>query len=260
MTPAAAPARRGLARWRQRWLRLLVLGWALLGSLCFAQGWAALWPWPLAPLHARCLGVMQLALALLAWPAWHNSDEALARAPLVATLLHGAAALAAVVLARADVPAPWAWVWLAVMLAMALVSALALAGDPQLQAPAEHPRVAWFGFALAAAAAAVALLAWPTASAALWPWKLPDALAWIYAPPLLAWGAVAALLAHERRRYVCRAVERALLLLAAGVLLSSWWHLRAFDWQRLPSWLWLVSFGAVLGLSLQGLLAAHRRP
>ncbi len=207
---------------------------ALLGSV-----------WP--PLHARCIGVMALSMAVAMATARRALDPAALRVPLLA-LSWWSLPTAALAWTGDGMSLPWLWFFAAVGGA-----ALALAhidGDPP--APAQHADRAWRGFALLAMLVAVPLLLSPPSVVALWPWRLGAPLVAQYAPIFLAWGAAAWLIARERRRYVRAPVLSGLLVWSLGVLLVSLWHVAAFRLASAPAWLWFAAF-AVLAL-----LVTHR--
>lgn len=243
--------------WPHR-LHFVLLGASLLAGGLLALGWpaqvAAALPWPLPPLHARCLGAMQLALActwlrvatehdraalripllmsaaaalvlLGGWPGWLAQRAALPMATAGATAMRAAApGMAEISAARP------AFVWLlpaAALLTLAHAGAL-LWRDRMLQAPAEQPHRSLLVLAALALALALLLCAAPGLAAAWWPWPLPAATALPYAVLLAPWGAAAALLAHERRRSTRRLGLQGLLLLGLLVPAVSLLHLPAF--------------------------------
>ena len=77
-----------------------------------------------------------------------------------------------------------------------------------------------------------------------WPWRLSAPLVAQYASMFLAWGVAAWLVSRERRRYVRMPMVWGLLAWAAGVLLTSLWHLSAFRLHSPPAWLWFAAFAA----------------
>jgi hypothetical protein len=199
--------------------------------------------WP--PLHARCVGVMLVSLAVALASARRVLDPAALRMPLVAS---AAWSLSSAALALATAGALWPWA-LAVAGGAALVFAR-IESDPP--APAQHADTAWRAWALLALLAALGLLAGSQRVAAHWPWRLTPMLVSQYGPLFLAWGVAAWMVSRERRRYVRAPVLWGLLTWAWGVLAVSLWHAAAFKWANPLAWLWFAGFAAL------GLLAGHR--
>lgn len=200
--------------------------------------------WP--PLHARCMAVTALSLAVAIAMARRTLDRAALRMPLLALAAWCLSIVALAWLGGA------ALVWVHGVLAAMGVLALALAhieSDPP--APAQHADRAWRLFAGLALLAALPLLFVPQAMVPYWPWRLSAPLVAQYASMFVAWGVAAWLMSRERRRYVRMPVVWGVLVWAAGVLLTSLWHLGAFRLHNPPAWLWFSAFAAT------ALTAAH---
>lgn len=248
-------------RWGRRLGGTVACAAALLGVLCV--GWPPLasrvLPWPLPPLHARCVGVMHLALALQWLAALRPLDPHTLRMPMLASAGWGLAGAAGLLLQAGPgglgrLAAAWVATWL--LLAGA---ALALLSRPTgIRAVAERPGRAWYGVALAATATSVLLLARPAQAVAVWPWTLTPALAAGYAGPFLAFGVMAWCVARERRQYVRRPAQQSLALLGAGVLASGLLHWTLFDFHRPAAWVWFLGFAAVTALALHPFVPAIR--
>lgn len=269
--PAPWPARRGTllavpGRWQPTLLGALALALAGLG----ATGWLAPGAWPLPGpttlLHGRCIGAMQLGLACALWQAWRGAgDEALVLAPsralaVGAAVQAAASLLAALSPASGDAPGR-AWGWAAGAAAVATLAFAVGRGSTGVSAPAERPARSWLALSGAAALTALVLTFAPAHAAAGWPWSLQTVQAAACAGPFAALATLLQAVAHERRRYVRRALLPPLMVLAVGVLAPSMWHaatqVGAFPAQRIGSWLWLAGFGslaaaaAALGLQLR---------
>lgn len=218
---------------------------AMLGGAALVLAPAAVMggTWP--PLHARCIGVMLVSLALALASARRALDPAALRMPLIVVAAWG---LSSAALSLTTASAAWPWAPAAVGGAALLFARI----DSDPPAPAQHADMAWQAVALLALLAALGLFAGPQHAAAHWPWRLPAALVAQYAPLFLAWGTAAWLVSRERRRYVRAPVLWGLLAWAAGVLAVSLWHAAALRWGHLPAWLWCAGFVAL------GLLAAQR--
>jgi hypothetical protein len=241
-------------RTRLRPVFCLVIAWtALLTGAALVLAPTALpgGAWP--PLHARCIGVMALSLAVALVLARRALDPAALRMPLLA-LAWWSLPAAALAWAHGGVLLVWPW-------AVAAVGGAALAFariDSDPPAPAQHADRAWRTFALLALLAALALLVGPRGAARHWPWRLAAPLVAQYAPLFLAWGAAAWVMARERRRYVRTPVLWGVLSWAVGVLLASLWHAAAFKWSNPLAWLWLAAFAALALLAAQRLFPAWR--
>lgn len=226
-----------------------------------AAGWGStllLWPgmssWlpagEMPLLHARCIGVLHLALACGLWSARRRLDAAAARLPLLLVSTWGAAAFAAALVApQSDAGKAWlAGMGLAAAGAMWL-----LVHAEALTAPAERPDVAWAALAFCAGAIGTALLLLPAMVAAHWPWRMDAAHAAAYGAPLLGIGAMAAAAARERRRYAREPAMHACLALSAGLLAASLLHRELFGATRIVTWLW---FGLLVAVAAWA--AAHQ--
>lgn len=189
----------------------------------------------LPALHARCIGVLHLALACGLWSALRRLDEAAARMPLLWVSAWGAAAVATALLANQSATGQ---VWLACMVLAAACAAWMLIHDDGLHAPAERLDVAWAALALGTGAAGVALLLWPDWAAARWPWRMAPAQATAYGAPLLGVATMAWEAARERRRYARQPALHACLALAAGLLCASLLHHELFVATRAATWVW----------------------
>lgn len=234
---------------------------ALVGVLCL--GWPALasqvLPWPMPPLHARCVGVMHLALALQLVAALRSLDPHSLRIPLAAVAAWCAASIIGLVLRPgpggwAGISAAWGAGWTALAFAAIALLRRRHAGNE----PAERPARGWQALAIVAAAIAAVLLAWPDYAISVWPWKLSAPLAVAYAAPFLAFGVAAWGTARERRLYVQRPVQQSLALLGSGVLLACVLHRALFDFQRPAAWVWFASFALLAVFALQALRPAIR--
>lgn len=241
------------------------LHFALLGAMLMAGGLLALaWPalvaqalpWPLPPLHARCLGAMQLALAYTWLRAATETDRAALRIPLLMTaaaalvLLGGWPLWPAPVAAGTGRGARW-------LLPAAGLITLAHAGallwrDRMLQAPAEQPHRGLLLLAVLALALALLLCTAPALAAACWPWQLSPATALPYAVLLAPWAAAAALLARERRRATRRHGLQGLLLLGLLVPAVSLLHLPAFHGPA-AALAWCSAFAATAAVAARAL-------
>jgi hypothetical protein len=199
--------------------------------------------WP--PLHARCIGVMLVSLAVALASAQRALDPAALRMPLIVA---AGWALSSAVSALSVSGALWAWALVGVGGAGVLFAPI----DSDPPAPAQHPDRAWLAVALLAMLAGLGLLVAAPLAATHWPWRLP--VAWVaqYGPLFLAWGLGAWMLSRERRRYVRAPVLQGLLAWCGGVLSVSAWHIGAFRWTQPLAWFWFAGFAAL------GLLAAHR--
>jgi hypothetical protein len=199
--------------------------------------------WP--PLHARCIGVTLVSLAVALASARRALDPAALRMPLLVAA-GWALSSAALALANGSAAGPWSLVGAgAACLLFARVD-----NDPP--APAQHPDRAWRAVALLAGLAGLWLLAAAPHAAAHWPWRLSAARVAQYGPLFLAWGLGAWMVSRERRRYVRVPVWWGLLAWCSGVLAVSGWHAAAFQWTQPLAWLWFAGFAAL------GLLAAQR--
>jgi hypothetical protein len=247
--------------WGRRFCAGIAIAAAVIAVLCL--GWPPLasqvLPWTLPPLHARCVGVMHLALALQLMAALRPLDPHALRIPVGAVAAWGAASVAGALLQ----PGPsglggTAMVWLVGWLAVAVAAMALLLRPTGINAPAERPSRAWQGVALAAAFTALVLLVWPGLAVAVWPWKLTPVLAAAYAGPFLAFGVAAWAVARERRRYVQRPAQQSLAALGVGVLAACLLHRALFDFQRPAAWIWFATFIAVAALALHTLRPAIR--
>jgi hypothetical protein len=235
-------------------LALLLAGGALLALLVPAHAsQLLLWPWPaLPPLHTRCLGVTQLALAAALWAGRRALDPVALRLPLAGV---AAWALAALVLAWRLWSATQATAWLLLgLLAWRLMKSR---GDEP--APAEHADGAALMLAIAAALLGAALLVLPAQAAPLWPWVLKPEHAWIYGPPLLSLAVMALLAALERRAYVRAPAWWAFAVLALGLLATSAWHHGVWRAAQLSSWVWFAVLAPLLLLALAKLQTMRLR-
>jgi len=193
--------------------------------------------WP--PLHARCMAVTSLSLCVALALARRTLDPAALHMPLLA--------LACWLLSIVALT----WVGGGVlsllhgMLAALGLIALALASiEGDAPAPAQQPDRTWRSFAVLALLVALPLLIVPRGTVPYWPWRLSAPLVAQYASVFLAWGVAAWLMSRERRRYVRMPVLWGVLVWAAGVLLTSLWHLAAFRLQSPSAWLWFAVFAA----------------
>ena len=228
-TPFAAPADDIGSAHRGYFAAVAACSGALaLGCLV----WPALvpLPWPLPPLHARCLGVLYATLSLLLLRCCAADDLAVVRVPLACTAAAGAG------LAGAMLPAAPAWP--AAHATAALGAWLLLQRDRTLKAPAEHAEPRLMTIAIAAGLVALTLLLWPAPAVPWWPWPLPSNTARLYAALLAALAVGAAMLARERRRAGRRLGLQALIGLALGLLAASGWHHALFDAAAASTWVW----------------------
>ncbi len=258
---------------RQQRTRHVALA-VLAGSATVLGLWAVVLPgqgplpWAMAPLHSRCVGAMQLGLALALWRAWRSRDAALAHAPMRALAASCAGSAVALVMAMggmegAVVGAPGAaerWTpWVSGFIAVAALAEGLTRAAHELQAPAEHPHRGWLAVAVLAAALALVLLLAPAQLAPHWPWRMAAGLAGGYVGPFAALSVLALAVARERRRYVRHALLLALLATAAGVLAASAWHLTSFSLARPSGYVWFLAFAGLFALALQGLRVIHPR-
>jgi hypothetical protein len=205
--------------------------------------------WP--PLHARCIGVMLVSLAVALASAQRALDPAALRMPLVVV---AGWALSSAVPALAGSGAPWAWALVGAGGAGLLFARI----DSDPPAPAQHPDRAWLAVALLALLAGLGLLAAASHAATHWPWRLSAAQVAQYGPLFLAWGLGAWMVSRERRRYVRAPVLWGLLAWCGGVLSVSAWHVGAFRWSQPLAWFWFAGFAALGLLSAQRLWPAWR--
>jgi hypothetical protein len=231
---------------------------AALGLACifWPPASAHLLPWALPPLHARCIGLMHLALALELTEARRQLDPAAARIPLASALAWSLATLAAFWPSRGQ---PAALAWLATACAVGGGAAALLWSGRGDAAPAQHADLAWLALAALALLLAASVLLAPAATAARWPWRTSAAQVAAYAPPFMAFGVAAALLAHERRRYARRPAVLALLTLGIGVVAASVAHHTAFEPARWATWVWFAAFSALSTVAARR-LSAHQTP
>ncbi|MDT7838188.1 hypothetical protein [Aquabacterium sp. OR-4] len=205
----------------------------------------------LPALHARCVGVLHLALASGLWSALRLLDEAAARLPLLLLSTWGAAAVAAALMGP---PSGAGRAWL-VCLALAAAGAVwLLASDEAVLAPAERLALGWAALGLGAGALGATLLLLPDLAASQWPWRMNPTQASAYGPPLLGFGIAACAAARERRRYARAPAMQAWLALSAGLLLVSLLHLELFAAQRSATWIWfgLLAVIATWAVAHQG--------
>lgn len=236
-------------------LHLVLCRWTAVAAAAFGT---ALWLWPgssdalpsgpLAPLHARCIGAVHLALACGLWSARRRLDPAAAM-PLLRLLACWGGVCALAWLAAGHPPTGWAWPAVAgtgTTAAAVLVVRDAVAHAAQ-HAPAERADPGWAALALVATALGAALLLVPGWIAVRWPWRMgpPQAAAW--GAPLLGFAAAAWTAARERRCYVREPVLHAWLTLALGVLAASALHRRLLDPARGVTWVWFGTLLAVAG-------------
>lgn len=208
--------------------------------------------WP--PLHARCMAVTAFSLCVALALARRTLDPAALHTPLLAL---GCWLLSAVALT-------WVGGGVLSVLHGILVAlggvALALAPiEGDTPAPAQHPDRSWRSFAVLALLLALPLLVVPRSMVAYWPWRLSAQLVAQYAAMFMAWGVAAWLVSRERRRYVRMPVLCGVLVWAAGVLLTSLWHLSAFRLRSPPAWLWFVAFAATAAMAAHHLWPAGWR-
>lgn len=240
-------------------LPLLALGASAPGLLSLLAPASPLLPWTLAPLHGRCVGVMQLAPLLALWPAWRRADPALARGPLRALVASCAGAIAGLLAAAAAqrALASSALAWLLLFALLGGGAEWLTRSAHEVQAPAERPDLAWLAIGAAAAALALALLVAPAAVAARWPWRMAPALAAAYVGPFGALAALAISCARERRGYVRRLLLLPLFVLPLALLGVSAWHRGAFTGAA--GVLWFAAFAALAALAALRLLALRGR-
>lgn len=234
---------------RRSGLRLVALGASAPGLIALLMPGTAALPWLLAPLHGRCIAVMQLVLLLPLWRAWRSGDPALERAPLRALTASSAGSafgLLAIAAVQRELP-PITLAWLLVFALLGGGAEWLTRAAHELQAPAERPDRAWFVIAGLAGGLSLALLVAPAAMATLWPWRMGPTLAAAYIGPFAALGALAFQLARERRAYVRRVLLLALLTLPLAVLGVSAWHLSAFN--KPSAVLWFATFAALAALA-----------
>lgn len=212
--------------------------------------------WP--PLHARCMAVTALSLAVALALARRALDPAALRMPLLAL---GCWCLSIAGLGWFGGGAWVLWPWALVAAGAAALVLAHIEGDTP--APAQHADRGWRAFAVLAMLAAVPLLLVSRGLAPYWPWRLSASLMAQYAAMFLAWGAAAWGMSRERRRYVRMPVVWGLLVWAAGILLTSLWHLAAFKLHSLPAWLWFAAFTTTAAMAAcqvwpKGWQAGHR--
>jgi hypothetical protein len=152
--PSIGPStEREITRAHRPLMLLLALAAALLAAGCLFWPQQAWLPWPLPPLHTRCLGVLYAAAAYALTASSWQDDIAAMRVPLaLAAAICGALAWATL---RA---AP---VWPVSHALAALGLAALFLSDRTLKAPAEHADPRLVVLMLAAATLAVLLVAWP---------------------------------------------------------------------------------------------------
>jgi hypothetical protein len=203
------------------------LTWATLlagaaGVLAPAALMGSAWP----PLHARCVGITALSLAVEMARARRALDPAALRMPLLALACW---CLSTVALAWSGGNASSFWPCALVIVGVAALAFAQIEGDTH--APAQHADRVWRSFAGLAMLVAMSLLIAPRGMLPYWPWRLSAILVAQYAPMFLVWGAAAWLMSRERRRYVRMPMLWGLLVWAAGVLLAR----RCGTW-RLSGW------------------------
>ncbi len=221
---------------------LMALAAGALGLGCLLWPAAMPLPWPLPPLHTRCLGVLYANLSLLLARCAAVDDLAVVRVPL------GMTATAAAGLGAAMLPAAPGWT--AAHAATALAAWRLLRSDRTLQAPAEHPEPRLALIATAAAAAALLLWAWPAPAVPWWPWPLPSRIAPLYAALCAALAVGAWMLARERRRDGRRLGLQAVAGLALGLLAASAWHHPLLAAAAPSTWVWVATWLLTATLAL----------
>lgn len=199
--------------------------------------------WP--PLHARCMAVTALSLSVALALARRTLDPAALQMPLLAL---GCWLLSTVVLSWVGGSALSVLHGVLAALGVAALALAAIEGDTP--APAQRPDRSWRWFAGLALLVALPLLIMPRGMAAHWPWRLSAPLVAQYASMFFAWGVAAWLVSRERRRYVRMPVVWGVLVWAAGVLLTSLWHLAAFRLQSPPAWLWFTAFAVTAAMAV----------
>jgi hypothetical protein len=196
----------------------------------------------LPALHARCLGVLHLALACGLWSARRRLDEAAARLPLLLLGTWSASAIAAALIAD-QTPAGMAWLGCMALTACGAVGLLV--SDESIAAPAERLDLSWAALGLGAGALGAALLLLPELAARHWPWRMAASQAAAYGAPLLGFGTMAWAAARERRRYAREPALQAWLALSAGFMAASLLHHELFAAARTATWVWFGLLAAV---------------
>jgi hypothetical protein len=220
-------------------------------------------PWPVAPLHSRCLAALHAAAAMTWLLCLRERDQAAVRIPLALVM---GSSWSYVLQVFADWPllAPTggsAWAWLVVQTVAAALSAWLLFWQREFQAPAEEFDVPLGLFGLLALAMAALLGLKPGWAAGVWPWPLSKQAAVLYAAALSGWALALLMLARERRRGARSLTLLGLAIAGPLVTWAFWLHRDAFYIGALgAAWAALFLLASALAVRrLRSLSLRHRR-
>ncbi len=242
-------------------LLLLLAGLASGGlAVMFCLQPAAALPWPLAPLHAACIGALQAAIALPWILAAREQDSAALRIPLAQMLASSGMSVLLAVLHGVDLvtPRPLAWAWLAAQVVWAAFAGAWLVRRSDVPAPAERPDRALQMAAAVLGVGALALAFAPELVARVWPWPMGHESALLYGSGFAGWAVALMLLARERRRHARRLALWGVSAMGCLVTLASIWHWKAFH-QSAAGAAWVASFMTLSLLAWKRLAGAGLR-
>lgn len=220
-------------------------------------------PWLVPPLHARFIGAIYMAAAvMMIWSFFARHVQEVAIAVVISALWTGWLLLVSLLnLDQFDWARPPVWFWFFAYIAYPVMGArlawLHRHIGPLAQARRVDPWVPGYfkvQGALLLVLAGCLFLA-PAWMASLWPWKVSPLLAQIYSGPFLAYGIGSLLLARAPCDLNIRIVAASLLTFTVLALLASVLHRGLFTAGSMSASLWFM--GLVLAALCLGVITAR---
>lgn len=220
-------------------------------------------PWLVPPLHARFIGAIYLAAAvMLVWSFFARQVQEVAIVVIVSVLWTGWLLLVSLLnLGQFDWARPPVWFWFFAYIAYPVMGArlawLHRQAPPLAKARRVDPWVPGYLMAQSFLLLVLAgcLFVAPTWMASLWPWKVSPLLAQIYSGPFLAYGVGSLLLARARHDVGIRIATVSLFIFAGLALLASVLHRALFTAGSVSAGVWFA--GLVIATLCLGAIAAR---
>jgi hypothetical protein len=209
-------------------------------------------PWQVPALHARFIGAMYLAGAvLMGWALIAPRLAEVQTAVVVATVWTGMLLVVSLLnLSAFDYSRAPVWFWFGAYIAYPLMGAWLAYTHRPTAVPETYPTVPLWGRWLLAAqgiicvVVAACLLLAPAWIASVWPWPISALLAQLYSGPFLAFGIAGLLLARRRYWIEWRLVLASMLTFAALVVIASLIHGGLFVPIGVSASVWFGGFTA----------------
>ena len=228
-------------------LLVAVLGFFAPKDLASAFTWMVL-----PPLHARFVGAIYLfgAVAMLGCLAARTQAEARWMVQMIGVWTGMLFIISILNLEAFDFRLLPVWIWFASYIIYPLIAIWMTWRGPKLQKgdPLPGPSLpAWSKAFLRIQGIVVSVLAillffFPNFMATIWPWKVTEVLAQMYAGPLLSYGLTSLLFSRQDKWLGIGAIVPGMFAFTAVTVIVSFMHINLFSFTELADLLWFGSF------------------